>query len=291
MEVTTLRKALDDYKNVYMPYRNFAERTRVEYLNDLEDLIGYLEKSGNRRVGDLKLGFIERYLAELERRGFAGATRKRKTVTIRSFLKFLYQDRYIDSNLAKQVIPPFIDSKTPTFLTETEYNRLRRACAGNARDAAIVELFLQTGIRLSELTRLTIDDIELRDDGGSIRISGNRGKDERLLPLNLMAHQALKAYLNQRNFTDNSILFLNRFREPLGDRGVQKMIRKYLEKVGLENASVHTLRHTFGIVHIAKGTSIKTIQEVMGHSDVRSTSLYIPIAKEIMRGELQNNAL
>src|SRR3990172_9604846 len=105
----TLRKALEDYKTVYMAYRNFAERTRVEYQNDLEDLVEYLEKSGIHKVGELELAQIERYLAELERRGFAGATRKRKTVTIRSFLKFLYQDRYIASNLAKQIIPPFID--------------------------------------------------------------------------------------------------------------------------------------------------------------------------------------
>ncbi|MBE0410420.1 MAG: site-specific integrase, partial [Anaerolineales bacterium] len=90
----TLREALKEYKSVYMPYRNFAERTRVEYSNDLDDLIGYMERSGVYRVGGLKLPQIERYLAELERREFAGATRKRKTVTIRSFLKFLYQDGY-----------------------------------------------------------------------------------------------------------------------------------------------------------------------------------------------------
>ena len=101
---TTLREALGDYKNVYMPYRNFAERTRVEYLNDLEDLVEYLEKTGSTRIRDLQLPQIERYLAELENRRFAGATRKRKTVTIRSFLKFLYQDRYIDSNIGKQLI-------------------------------------------------------------------------------------------------------------------------------------------------------------------------------------------
>ena len=100
----TLRKALDDYKTIYMPYRNFADRTRVEYQNDLEDLVEYLRKHGHYKVRDLKLAQIERYLAELERRGFAGATRKRKTVSIRSFLKFLYQDRYIDSNIGKQLI-------------------------------------------------------------------------------------------------------------------------------------------------------------------------------------------
>ncbi len=91
----TLQKALDEYKNIYMPYRNFAERTRVEYLNDLEDLVKFLEKSGIEQVKDLGLGVIERYIASLEQRDFADLTRKRKVVTIRSFLSFLYQDGHI----------------------------------------------------------------------------------------------------------------------------------------------------------------------------------------------------
>ena len=100
----TLRKALDEYRTVYMPYRNFAEWTRVEYLNDLEDLVEFLGRSRVITVEKLEVAHIERYLAELESRGLAGVTRKRKTVTIRSFLKFLYQDQYISSNLAKQLI-------------------------------------------------------------------------------------------------------------------------------------------------------------------------------------------
>jgi integrase/recombinase XerD len=193
-----LREALEEYTSVYMAYRNFAARTRVEYQNDLDDLIGYLEKSEITKVGELRLGQIERYLAHLENKGYAGATRKRKTVSIRSFLKFLYQNQYISSNIAKQIIPPFIDSKTPKYLTESEYNRLREACAGNVRDAAIIELLLQTGIRLSELTSLTIDDVEIQSDGGRIRIRGRRGKEDRILPLNYKTSQALSDYLSQR---------------------------------------------------------------------------------------------
>jgi integrase/recombinase XerD len=194
----TLKEALEEYIGVYMAYRNFAERTRVEYSNDLSDLVRYLEKSGTMKVGGLRLGQIERYLAHLENRGFAGATRKRKTVTIRAFLKFLYQDGYIGNNMARQIIPPFVEQKTPSYLTEPEYNRLRKACAGNARDTAIIELLLQTGMKLSELTSLTIDDVELQSDGGTIRIRGRRGKGNRILPLNYKTCQVLSDYLGQR---------------------------------------------------------------------------------------------
>lgn len=287
----TLRKALDDYRTVYMPYRNFAERTRVEYQNDLVDLVSFLEKSGTNKVGELGLPQIARYFAELENRGFAGATRKRKTVTVRSFLKFLYDDGYINSNLAKKLIPPFTDSKLPVYLTAAEYNRLRKACAGNVRDAAVIELLLQTGIRLSELTRLKIDDIDLDEENSFVRVTGSRGREERILPLNAKASEALKFYLAERSNTQNTSLFLNRFDDQLGERGVQKMLKKYLKDAGLENVGIHTLRHTFGTQHAIKGTNIKTLKEVMGHKDLRSTSVYISLAREVVTREMQKNSL
>jgi len=282
----TLRKTLEEYKTVYMAYRNFAERTREEYLNDLEDLVEFLGRLGIDKGGKISLATIERYLAELERRGFAGATRKRKTVTIRSFLTFLYKDGYIGTDLARQVIPPFVENKTPQFLTEAEYNRLREACAGNPRDRAIIEILLQTGIRLSELTRLSIDDVEpgVDEPGGQqtdayVRIKGNRSKKDRIIPLNDKAQEAIKAYLSEQSAMGSSILFLNRFGQPYGDRGVQKMLRRYLKQARIERGSVHTLRHTFGTHHTAKGISVKILQEVMGHKDPRSTSIYVSIVR------------
>src|SRR6266498_1423549 len=125
----TLRKALEDYKTVYMPYRNFAERTRVEYRNDLEDLIEFLEKSGINHVKEIGVPIIERYGAHLEQEGFASLTRKRKVIAIRSFLSFLYQDGYIASNIANKIVLPFAETTTPHFLTQTECDQIRSASA------------------------------------------------------------------------------------------------------------------------------------------------------------------
>src|SRR5688500_2677217 len=217
----TLRKALDDYKTVYMPYRNFAERTRVEYQNDLEDLIGFLEKSGIQHVREVGLPIIERYVAHLEEKGLASLTRKRKVVAIRSFLSFLYQEGYVSTNIAKRIVLPFAETKTPYFLTQTECDRLRNACADQPRARAIVELLLQTGIKLSELTALTLDDVESQEIGelekktGSIRLLGGRGKKERIVPLNSKAYSAIRDYLKIREDVGTRILFLNRFGEPL----------------------------------------------------------------------------
>ena len=98
---TTIQNAFEDYKTIYMPYRNFADRTRVEYQNDLEAFIEFLGQSGISRVRKLGLPIIERYVADLELKGFASLTRKRKVVAICSFLSLLYQDGYIETNIAK----------------------------------------------------------------------------------------------------------------------------------------------------------------------------------------------
>jgi site-specific recombinase XerD len=279
----TVKKALDDDKTVYMAYRNFADRTRVEYQNDLESFTAYLEKAGVKQVREVGIPIIERYVAQLEQKGFSSLTRKRKVVTIRSFLLFLYQDGYIDTNIAKKIVLPYTETKTPHILTQTECDRIRDACANSPRDRAIVEFLLQTGIKLSELTRLTIDDIEfekMNDNvSGYIRVQGSRSKKERLVPLNIRAHFALKNYLGIRKGIASKTLFLNRFDEPLGERGVQKVLRKLFKKAGIERASVHTLRHTFGAQRIAKGANLKAIQMVMGLKDARSISPYCTWAR------------
>jgi integrase/recombinase XerD len=253
MEEMALQEALNEYKNVYVAYRNFADRTRVEYLSDLENFVKFLEKVGINHVKENALPIIQQYVANLEQQGFASLTRKRKVVAVRSFLLFLSQDGYIAENIAAKVVLPFAETSAPHFLTKVECNRIRSASANIPRDRAMIELVLQTGIRLSELNHLTINDIEIErgEEGGEnqnglLRIIGGRGKKERAIPLNHMACVALQNYLSARKDAGNSILFLNRFGEPLGERGIQKMLRKYLKRAGIGRASIHTLRHTFG---------------------------------------------
>jgi integrase/recombinase XerD len=291
----TLRKALDDYKTVYMPYRNFAEGTRVEYQNDLEDLLAFLVKTGINHVGEIGLPILERYIAGLEQKGLASRTRKRRVVALRSFLLFLNQDGYISTNIAKKVILPFTENSAPYILTKAECNRLRKACADNPRDKAIIELLLNTGIKLSELVKLTLDDLELEwrsaKEKAFVRIRGRRGKKERMVPLDLQTYFTLRGYRAIRKGDDNTPFFLNRFDEPLGERGVQKIVRKYLKQAGIGGASINTLRHTFGVQHIAKGTNLKTVQGIMGLKDVRSTTTYQSMAKEVVSRELEEHAL
>jgi site-specific recombinase XerD len=294
----TLRQALDEFKNVHLASRNYASRSREEYINDLDDFIRFQEKAGYNGVGAIGLPQIDRYLAELDRRGLAGSTRKRKTISIRSFFTFLYRERIITNDISRQIILPFAESTLPRVLTKSEYQRLLGACQQNIRDTAIIELFLQTGIRLSELVRLRVSDVDIsapeaQEDGltGLMTIIGGGGRKSRNLPLNSKVQQVIWAYLQIRPTVTSEKLFVNKAGEPLGDRGVQKMVQKYMDAAEIKGASVESLRHTFGAHHAARGTSLKTIQEVMGHRDSRTTDIYLSLARQLKRHELEENAL
>ena len=298
MAKQTLTQALELYQTIHMPSRNLAERTRIEYTNDLKDLIGFLEERRIKNADGVARSHLEEYLADLDRRGYAGSTRKRKAASIRSLFQFLHRHDHLPTNPANRLIPPRADSKQPRVLTDEEYKRLLRACAHETRDAAIIELLLQTGVRLSELVKLTIEDVTLparitRDptNSGTLHARSGKGGKDRTITLNFKACKALRAYLRVRPKVPFGEIFVNKFREPLGARGVQNLVKKYLKEAGIKNASVHSLRHTFGTHHVAKGTSLRTVQEALGHQDLQTTSIYVSLAREVMDKELQEHAL
>ena len=293
----TLQEALKLYRLVYMPSRNFAAKTRISYRNDLVDLIAFLEGRGKNQTTEVSQNDLEAYLADLDRRGYAGASRKRKTYAIKSFFGVMYRFGHTSLNVAEQLIPPRSEQKEPRVLTKREYLALLHVCAHDPRDSAIIELLLQTGTRLSEVAHLTVNDVELPtkinrdpDTVGRLHVLG-KGRKSRWIPLNYKACRALKTWLRIRPETEHEGLFVTKFMGSMGARSVQLVIKKYLTEAGIKGASVHTLRHTFATHHVAQGTSLRTVQEVLGHADLKTTSIYVQLAQETVRKELQEHAL
>ena len=246
---------------------------------------------------DVSLNDLEAYLADLDRRGYAGTSRRQKTYAIKSFFAFLKQYGYVDHSVVQSLIPPKVEVKEPRVLSEQEYQALLRACSHEVRDAAIVELLLQTGIRLSELAKLSLDDVELParisrdpDNTGRLHVVG-KGSKSRTIPLNYKACKALKAWLKTRPDVDHNHHFVTKFLTPVSPRAFQYVVKKYLDEAGIKGASVHTLRHTFATHHVAKGTDLRTVQEALGHRDLKTTSIYVQLARDVMRRELQEHAL
>ncbi len=293
----TIETALHLFETVYMASRNLAQRTRAEYKEDVTQLVAFLTKRGISQLREVSLSHLQLFMAELDSRGLSGVTRRRKTASIKSWFNFLTTAGLLRHNPAQQLIPPEREYKEPRFLTTQEYRALLRACAHEIRDVTLIELLLQTGIRLSEAARLSIDDIELptrinRDPAntGRMFIAG-KGRKQRTLPLNFKACHAIKAWLAARPAIADPALFVTKFGQPMGERAIQRMVKKYMDEAGIKQASVHSLRHSFGTHHVAKGTDLKTVRDMLGHADLRSTSIYIATAKAAMKRDLQNNAL
>lgn len=290
-------KAIELFETIYMPSRNFTPQSRVAYKLDVKQLGNFLSERGVTKPQQVGLAHLQSFLAHLDDRQLTGVTRRRKTASVKALFNFLTTSGFLPHNPAKELVPPEREYKEPRFLTTQEYQALLRACAHETRDAAIIELLLQTGIRLSEAVRLTIYDISLpknvRADGetmGSISIKG-KGRKNRTLPLNYKACKALKAWLKVRPNMVDPALFITKFREPMGARAIQRLVAKYLKAAGIHDASVHTLRHSFATHHVAKGTDLKAVQDALGHESLDTTAVYITTAKAALKRYLHDNAL
>jgi site-specific recombinase XerD len=216
------RRSLSDCFDRYVEWlettRRYAERSRREYRDDVEGAIQYLqERCHIRSVTMVQRRHLAGYLAHCGALGHAASTRRRSVAAIRSFFSFLVQEGVIRHSPAESLLPPERETRPPRVLTEAEYTRLRAAAAGNARDGAIIELVLQTGIRLLEIAHLRLVDVVLPHQTldaavavGSMRIVG-RGSHSRTVTLNARACEALASYLAEREKTDSPSLFLTKF--------------------------------------------------------------------------------
>lgn len=294
----TLAQALVEYRVSFLAARNLAPRTRREYSTDIQALITFLtDRCSLSSPIQVERKHLESYLAELDRRGLTGNTRRRKVASIRSLFAFLEDRGDLNHNPASKLIPPARERLQPRVLTEAEYKRLQLAVAHQVRDAAIIELLLQTGMRLSELARLTLNQIELpakisREDGhvGSVHIYG-KGRKDRTVTLNWKACRAIKAYFAIRPRADDVRVFVSKFGGGLSARAIQNVVAKYLVEATISHASVHTLRHTFATHMVKKGTKLDVVRQALGHEDLKTTSIYVELAREVMDKELQANAL
>jgi integrase/recombinase XerC len=292
-----LLECLFDYAGGYFRLRNFAQATRRGYLSDQLLFVRYLKGTcGVSRVTEVERTHIVEYLSRAERSGLRGRTRARKLAALRSFFGYLEEAGRIPASPVRGIPRPKQEAKVPRVLTEGEYGRLRAAAAADPRSRAIVELFLQTGIRLSEAATLTRNDVGLPEGQdlpaiGMLQVRG-KGRKERTITLNSRACEAISAYLTTRADTERgAALFASRNGPGLTPRGIQRSIDKLMTSAGITGATVHTLRHTFATHMVRKGTNLRVVQEALGHSSLQTTSRYVALARELMDQQLEANAL
>jgi site-specific recombinase XerD len=273
--------------------KNYSPQSIKAYLSDLQHFLAWLQ---TRRV-DWDIPYrIERldivgFINALAAQKLSAVTRKRKLASIRGFLKFLKDNQIIFGNPADTIEGPIREERDPAILLKTEYKALLQVAGEHPRDFAIVMLFLQTGLRVSELVNLKLSDVDLVSK--EITVRQGKGRKDRVVPLVGQALQALKTYLSVRDqSSEYEQVFLARNGTSMDPRTVRYRIKKYYEEAGIKKkVSVHTLRHTFATHQIHNGLKINQLKEVLGHRQMETTYKYVHLDRTNLRQGMEQGAL
>ncbi len=292
-----MKKYIETYQKYLKNEKNYSDNTIISYKNDLNQLFSFIKEYKLLRKNGIKYidhQIMRKFIVYLKEKKYSKRSISRKVSTARSFFKFLHKEEIIEVNPTLNLITPKIDKKLPYFLYLQEIDKLIETPPRNKlsgiRDRAILEILYGTGIRVSELTNLNIDDIDFNEK--IIKVLG-KGSKERILPLSNPVIKAMqeyieKRYLFNRNKFDKTInknaLFLNRFGGRLTARSIRRIIIKYIKIAGLnKKLSPHVLRHSFATHLLGGGADLRSVQELLGHKSLSTTQIYTHITKERLK--------
>ncbi|HLD96123.1 MAG TPA: tyrosine-type recombinase/integrase [Patescibacteria group bacterium] len=257
--------------------KNRSQSTVLAYGKDIDQLVEFLEELQKAHLTEISKEDIEAFLAKLLKNGYTPKSVSRKTNAVKTFFRFLKVNEFITDDPALLVSHPRFETKPPRILSETEYRALRDTVQNDARTYAIVELLLQTGMRIGELSRLENSDAKFGTAGrpGEIRVASFNRHPERTVPLNSRSQKALQAYLDERPKTKADHVFITRTGKSLLVRNIRSTIKRFLELAGIEDATVNDLRHTFIAHHLKRGASLVLVSKIAGHRRLSTTEKYL----------------
>jgi site-specific recombinase XerD len=271
--------------------KNRSGATLRAYRTDVRQLITFLHETNVAitKVGDVRKVDIMDYLSALAKKGLTGIARARKLAAIREYFRYLEGIGIIDKSPTTGIETPKREKHTRAYLRSDEYTKMLSLAGASPRDYAILQTFLQTGIRVSELANLTIDDVDFLKPAITVR---GKGGVEREIALEKRGMQALKNYLAVRGDNPSERLFLNCQGEPISERGIRKLVVKYRTAAGIhKNASCHTLRHTFATYKAEKGVSPFQLQQWLGHANLNTTQIYVHLGKQNAKKIMEQTSL
>mgnify|MGYP000875312377 FL=1 len=269
--------------------RNLSPRTVDAYTRDVAQFIAFCERLGideddPRRIG---VGAIRKFLSMLQTKGLSPSSVARKLSAIRSYLRYLSREGAIESNPAVVMGRARRPRRLPRALTPDEAARLISVAGGHSlqaiRDRAILELLYSSGIRLSELVGLDVQDYS--PGSRSVRVFG-KGAKERIAPVGSQAVAAIDRYLVSARSgllgeSDCQALFMSKLGRRLSGRAVERIMKKYLMKAGLPGkATPHSMRHSFATHLTDSGADLRAVQELLGHADISTTQIYTSVSRE-----------
>ena len=272
-EITTFITYLHNVKGT-------SKNTEMSYKRDLDKVRHFMAERGICEVSAVSSQDLGDYVKYLEDNKFAAATVSRNIASLKAFYHFMLQEVCVAEDLSEQIKAPKIEKKVPEIMSPEEVIRLLEQPTGDTpkeiRDKAMLELLYATGIRVTELITLRISDVNMQL---GVILCGDRTK-ERIIPFGAAARNALARYLEGtrdamlENKTSD-VLFANCSGQPMSRQGFWKLIKYYAKKAGIKaDITPHTLRHSFAAHLVENGADLRSVQEMLGHSDISTTQIY-----------------
>jgi site-specific recombinase XerD len=255
-----------------------SNATILAYGKDTEQMVEFLESIAITSWHDVTTKQLESFKQHLEDKRYTAKSIVRKMNAVKAFFRFLHAHNMIELNPSVFVTQPTYEQSLPKILKKMEYRALRDACRKDQRLSSVVEVLLQTGIRISELANLKVSDVVI--DKHMIRIQELESRSERIVPLNNAAERSLREYLSIRPKTKEPTLFLTKTCRPFLVRNIRTAIDRYFRIAGIPDAKVNDLRHTFIAEQLMAGVPLIQVSQLVGHKRVTTTEKYLKLLQK-----------
>lgn len=279
-----MRFLLDQFIDYLILERGLSENTREAYAHDLSQFLDFLARRHRAGIQEVTRADILDHLMEQKQKGLAASSLARHLVAIKVFFRYLSGEGLLAGNPAEAMDSPHLWKILPPIMSVAEVDRLlaapNPATLRGRRDRAILETFYATGLRVSELSALTLEEVQF--DAGYVRCVG-KGDKERVVPIGTRAMDAIRAWLadgrpiyaRRARAAGCRAIFLSRLGQPLDRTVIWRYIKAYARAAGIQKRiSPHMLRHSFATHLLANGASLRIIQEMLGHADISTTQIY-----------------
>ena len=286
---TIMENELQEFMTYLHDVKKTSANTELSYKRDLNKMVKYLAMQGVTDVKKVTTTNLQSYILYLEKNNFAAATVSRNIASIKALFHYLFKEGMVDSDVAEMLKAPKIEKKLPEILTTEEVNRLLDQPRGTSpkeiRDRAMLELLYATGIRVSELINLKVNDVNLQVG----YIICRDAHKERVVPFGTPAKRALTEYLRTTRSIliedrTSDILFANCQGMAMSRQGFWKLVKFYAKKAGItSDITPHTLRHSFAAHLVENGADLRSVQEMLGHSDISTTQIYANMTQNKIR--------
>ena len=263
--------------------KNRSPSTILAYRADLEQLVDYLTGK-NKVMPDLvESTDVEGFRDQLLSQKYTPKSVSRKLNAVKTFFRFLMDEKITSRDPSSPVSHPKIEASTPKFLSAIEYRALRDVVRNDTRVAAIVELILQTGLRISEVAALKKENIK----NATVHVDAYATQASRDIPLNSSAKLTLEKYLNERPKSDSPYIFVSKNGKPLAIRNIRAAIDRYFQKAEIPGYTVNDLRTTFVVQNLKTGVDLVFLSQVSGHKRLSTTERYLTLAEITQPGKKQ----